>query len=68
MQHDNVLKKLHIVLITPYPESGCGGEGGGLRGYHVAAFVILFNLILGWSRSGVHRIFHCVFNSYLDIG
>ena len=30
MQHDHVLKKLMLVLLTPSPGSG-GGEGRGLR-------------------------------------
>ena len=46
MQHEHVLKKLNFDLLTPPLGSGIGG---GLCGqnicYHVAAFVILFNLI-----------------------
>ena len=43
MQHDHVLKKLNFVLLTPTP--GSGGVCGQYICYHVAAFVILFNLI-----------------------
>ena len=47
MQHDdNVLKKLNLDLLTPF--TGSGGGGGGLQAKylsHVAAFVILLNLI-----------------------
>ena len=42
-QHDHVLKKWNFDLLTPSP-----GSGGGLPAkyfYHVAALVILFNLI-----------------------
>ena len=46
MQCDNVLKKFNSSLLTP--TLGSGGGGGVCRQnicYHVAAFVILFNLI-----------------------
>ena len=45
MQHDRVLEKLHFDLLTPSPGSG---EVRGMHqniNYHVAEFVILFNLI-----------------------
>ena len=53
MQHKHVLRKLNFYLLTPSSGSGgVGGVGGGGVGslgqnicYHVAAFVILFNLI-----------------------
>ena len=51
MQHKHVLRKLNFYLLTPSPGSGgVGGVGGGGSlgqniCYHVAAFVILFNLI-----------------------
>ena len=48
MQHDHVLKKLNFDLLTPYPGEGGGGGGGVCRQnifYHVAAFLIPFNLI-----------------------
>ena len=51
MQHDHVLKKLNFDdLLTPC-QGGGGGGGGGLGVcrqnifYHVAAFLIPFNLI-----------------------
>ena len=55
MQKDHVLKKMNFDLPTPSPGSEFFffffffGGGGGVCGqricYHVAAFVILFNLI-----------------------
>ena len=42
MQHLQVLKKLNFDLLTPSPGIGVGGQN--IR-YHVAAFVIPFNLI-----------------------
>ena len=53
MQHDIVRKKLNYDLLTPSVcvcvcvcvcVGGYGGRGSGGK-YHVAAFVILFNLI-----------------------
>ena len=48
MQHDHVLKKLNFDLLTSSQGRG-GGYGRGICGqnicYHVAALVILFNLI-----------------------
>ena len=48
MQHDHVLKKLKFDLLTTSPGSGGGGGGGGGLGakicYHVAAFLIHFDL------------------------
>ena len=53
MQHVDVLKKLNFDLLTPSP----GWGGGGCRGvcwqnncYHVAGFVILFNLICNMTK------------------
>ena len=49
MQHDHVLGKIEFDLLTTSQVGGGGGRGvgvgGGGGGYHVAAFVILFNLI-----------------------
>ena len=48
MHHDHVLKKFNFDLLTQSPGSGAGG--GRVLGqnicYHVAAFGILFNLIV----------------------
>ena len=55
MQHDHVLKKLKFDLLTLSPRGR--GVGGGLREenicYHVAAYLIPFNLICNmtfWKR------------------
>ena len=44
MQHDHVLKKLNLQLLTSTPGSGDGVCKQNIC-YHVAAFVIPFNLI-----------------------
>ena len=49
MQHDHVLKKLNLNLLTPLPRSGVGGGVGRVCGQnicdHVAAFMIPLSLI-----------------------
>ena len=49
MQHDHVLKKLNFDLLAPRVGVGVRGGGVGSAGklfyYHVAAFMIPFNLI-----------------------
>ena len=46
MQHDYVLKKLNFDILTPYPRVlGDLNNSAGKICYHVAAFVVLFNLI-----------------------
>ena len=47
MQHDNVLKKFILNLLTP---RALGGVCGGNICYHVAAFVIPFKLICNMTR------------------
>ena len=42
MHNDLILKKLNFDLLTPSKGSGCLGQN---ICYHVAAFVIVFNLI-----------------------
>ena len=47
MQHDHDLKKLNFDLLTSFPRvmEGGGGRYGQNICYHVAAFLIPFNLI-----------------------
>ena len=45
MQHDHVLKQLNVHLLTPSPGPGDAVVCGQNTCYHVAAYVILLNLI-----------------------